>query len=129
MSSIQPIIMVLDDDNAIRTSLAAFFEDQDWRVFSFDNAEEAFECLKTQKVDAAIVDIRLPGMTGDDFIRNAMTLNTNVVFVIHTGSTDYSMPEDLFSIPLVSKIVFMKPISDMIRLKREIETLLEVGSR
>jgi len=106
----EPILLVLDDEESIRLSLAAFFEDHGWRVLSSSSGEEALELLHAHAVDAAIVDIRMQGMTGDVFIRQAMQQHPGLVFLIFTGSLDYGIPQDLLQAPSVNTKVFYKPL-------------------
>ena len=68
------------------------------------------ELLDTESPGCAIVDIRMGGMTGDDFIRKACRKRPGMVFVICTASPGYRVPTDLLDLPNVYKKVFKKPI-------------------
>lgn len=105
--------MVLDDNDAVRESLEAFFEDRRGLVFPAATAEEALEILQSEKPDGATVDIRLPGMDGNDFLRKASELQPNIACVIITGSPEYRLPDDIGSMPHVAALVFAKPVSDL----------------
>ena len=61
-------VLIIDDETSIRQSLKGFFEDYEFKVKTTSSAEEAIKTLKTETFDAAIVDLRLPGMNGDLFI-------------------------------------------------------------
>ena len=65
----KPLLMIIDDEDMIRKSLTVYFEDVGWEVVSFRTSEEALAYLSSGKPDYAIVDLRLPGMTGLEFIR------------------------------------------------------------
>jgi FixJ family two-component response regulator len=63
------------------------------------------------------VDIRMGGMSGDDFIREANRKKPGMAFVICTGSPEYHIPDDLVDLPCVSETVFRKPVTDFLALE------------
>lgn len=57
-----PTIMVVDDEPQLRSVLADALEDRGCRAITAANAPEALEILKRDgPVDAALIDIRMPG--------------------------------------------------------------------
>ena len=127
MSEQTQTVLILDDEEAVRESLADFFEDQGWRVLPAETAEEALEVLKRETPDGAVVDIRLPGMDGNEFIREACQRNISMVCVICTGSPEYHLPSDIAALPRMSEKVFVKPVADLAEMEealcRQIEKL------
>ncbi len=112
--SVTPIrILVLDDESSVRESLGSYLEDRDFDVLLAESAEESLELLKRETVDCAIVDIRLPGIDGDDLILRAHGLQPSLKFLIHTGSTEYQLSESLIKIGIGDQDVFRKPLTDM----------------
>lgn len=86
-------ILIVDDDNAIRTAMQEFVEMSGFACLTAPSAEEAFEMLETHSFDVVITDIMLPGMDGlelTDRIKN----NHEVDVIVMTGySGDYSYEE------------------------------------
>ncbi len=121
-------LLILDDESSIRTSLAFYFEDRGWQVRAVECAEDALAVLDRERIDGAIVDIRLGGMTGDEFIRESLKRNLQVVFVVCTGSAEYRLPKDLSAAPWVCRTVFKKPVTDMELMEREIKNILETAA-
>ena len=117
--------MIVDDERVLREAFAAFFGDRSWHPILANSGEEALVLLKDRSTDAILVDIRLPGMAGDEFIRKAHQLDTRMVFVICTGSPEYTLPKDLLQNPRVSNQVFRKPLARLVNLENEIFQLLE----
>ncbi len=118
-------ILVLDDDIAVQESLEAFLEDENFDVFKAGSAEEALELLKDTAIDIAIVDIRLPGKNGDEFISEMLDRGTDTKFIIYTGSVGYSHPKSICSSCNVYKKVFIKP---QINLNVFIEVIQQIMS-
>lgn len=118
-------VLIIDDEDAVRYSLVDYFEDQEWNSIQAGSAEEALIVLRKEQPDAAVVDIRLPGMDGSDFIRETLKENTTTVFVISTGSPEYQVPDDLQASPQVYSELFKKPVSDMADLEKVLCELIE----
>ncbi len=118
-------ILILDDEDVIREAFSAYFEDRLWDTLPVESAEDALALLENENPDAAIVDIRLPGMGGGDFIRNALLLKPKTVFAICTGSPEYIVPMDLRGEPQVSKFIFKKPLTKLFDLENELLSIIE----
>jgi CheY-like chemotaxis protein len=106
-------ILIVDDDECVATNIQAYLEDEGYRVNTAASGEEGLEVLKEGSVDFAIVDMRLPGMDGNNFIAQASQLNSKTQYIIHTGSVEYSLPDDLRANAQVRQSVFFKPIVNM----------------
>lgn len=113
-------ILILDDDEVVRDSLKAYFEDRGWKVFAVHSAEAAIELLRKETPDCAVVDIRLPGMNGNSFLLEIKETHPEMACVICTGSPQYHQPEEVLRMSQVSKRVFSKPVSDLQILENEI---------
>ena len=118
-------VLILDDEANIRQSLADYFEDNLWHIILAESGEEALKILESESADGAIVDIRLPGITGDEFIRQACNRKLNMAYIICTGSPVYNVPLDLEKIPCVHNQVFRKPISDLAKLEKVLKQQIE----
>ena len=116
-------ILILDDDTSVRHSLVKFFEDLEYKVLAVKSAEEALVVVEKEQIDQAIVDLRLPGISGDEFIQKVYDKYENMIFVIHSGSINYNIPFDFNTMPRLSDHVFQKPIIDLFYLYNELERL------
>lgn len=124
MEQIKNSILIVDDELYIRQSFIDYFEDRDWLVFDAESGETALELLKTRISSAAIVDIRMTGMDGETFIRNASKKYPDMIFVICTGSPEYEPAEDIRQCPNVSTQVFGKPVTNIDTLEKTIKDML-----
>jgi len=117
-------ILIVDDELYIRQSFIDYFEDRDWQVFDAESGEAALELLKTRISSAAIVDIRMTGMDGETFIRNASQKYPDMIFVICTGSPEYETAEDIRQCPNVADQVFGKPVTNIDKLEMTLKDML-----
>ena len=106
-------ILLVDDEERLLQNLAFYFEDEDCTVTLATSGEEALSKLRQGNIEIAIVDMRLPGIDGNEVIRTAMAEKLLDKFLIHTGSTDYFVPADLLASGISAKNVFLKPVEDM----------------
>ena len=122
-------ILILDDEPSVRESFADYFEDCLWRPIQAESAEDALKLLDSETPLAAVVDIRLPGMDGTDFIREVCRRNIKMVSVICTGSPEYVIPQDLLKQHYVSNRMFIKPLGNLVEIENEILRHLEYLSK
>ena len=105
-------VIIVEDDEGVRMNLAAFFEDDGFIVHTAATAEEALGIVAAERIDAGIIDVRLPGMDGNALILKAHELKPDMKFVIHTGSTGYTLPFEFLDIGISPQHVFIKPLSN-----------------
>jgi CheY-like chemotaxis protein len=105
-------VLVVDDHHSLRRNLVAMLEDEGFVVHGVGSGEEGLQALKTFPADLALVDMRLPGMDGNEFILAAHAANAALNFIVLTGSVDYVLPDELCRIGLSDQAVFMKPLAD-----------------
>ena len=109
-----PRVLVVDDEPFIVTGLRTFLEDEGMQVESAASGEEALDIVRSDSgIDVCIMDMRLPGMNGDSTIRSLHEICPNLRFIIHTGTADYSIPDDLRAMGIDEQQLFTKPLLDM----------------
>ncbi len=118
------LILILDDDVHVRESLAISLEDEEFDVYEVGSSEEALSFLAKQMVDLVVVDLRLPGMNGTDFINEARQKWADLKFIIYTGSPEFSIPVELAEVPCVSNSIFLKPLPTSAVMVSEIRRML-----
>ncbi len=109
----QTRVLVVDDEPSIRSSLMGFLEDAGCEVCQAESGEQAFDALAACRCDVAIVDLRLPKMSGDTFIVQAHKISPGTRFLIYTGSVGYLLPDELLKVGLRQEHVFLKPVPDL----------------
>ena len=78
-------ILVIDDDESIRKTLATILEEKGYSVDTAENGKEAIKKSKDKFYNLALIDIRLPDMEGTKLL-TAMKNNTpKMIKVIVTG--------------------------------------------
>lgn len=57
-------ILVVDDEELIRSALAKFLRSKGYEVSTSDSGPSALEALEREKHVLMLADVRMPGMTG-----------------------------------------------------------------
>jgi DNA-binding NtrC family response regulator len=103
-------VLVIDDEPAICSSLSAFLEDYGFNASTAESAEEALDLMKNNSYDVCVVDMRLPGMSGEDLIIAARERYPEQRHIIYTGSISYNLSEKLQELGMRPEHVFLKPV-------------------
>ncbi len=117
-------VLIVDDEQFIRESLVEFLRDYCFDVSWADSAESALSGLKKNMHDLAVIDLRLPGMSGESLIQEINKIDPVCRFLIHTGSVGYCLSEDLKDIGMKSEHVFYKPQLDLTIMVKMIASLI-----
>tara|TARA_B100001057_G_scaffold475119_1_gene541567 strand:- start:1589 stop:2266 length:678 start_codon:yes stop_codon:yes gene_type:complete len=82
-------ILVVDDDEGIRSLVKKYLDEKNYLVSTANNAENAFEKIKIIKFDLIILDIMMPGKSGLDFLREyKKDINTPVILLTAKGEAN-----------------------------------------
>ena len=117
-------VLIVDDEEMIRENLKAYLEDEGWRVAAFEAVAPALRWLREGALcQICIMDMRLSDMDGNTAIRALHQMYPEMEFLIHTGSSSYSLPDDLRALGLDDDRVYQKPLNDMAPLAAAARTL------
>jgi two-component system phosphate regulon response regulator OmpR len=89
MDKIIAHILMVDDDEGIRSLVKKYLNENNFLVTTAKSAEDASEKIKIVDFDMIILDIMMPGKSGLQFIReNKNYINTPVILLTAKGSAD-----------------------------------------
>jgi len=103
-------VHIIDDDQAIRESLAFLLRTHQLEVRSFDSAKTFLDALPDASLGCVITDIRMPGMSGVDLLRRLKELKVGVPVIVITGHGDVSLAVEAMKIGAAD--FFEKPFND-----------------
>ena len=82
-------ILVVDDDEGIRSLVKKYLNENKYLITTAKSAEDALEKIKIIKFDIIILDIMMPGKNGLEFIQeNKEDLDTPVILLTAKGQAD-----------------------------------------
>jgi len=78
-------IILVDDEDHFRGRLVRAFTNRGYTVYQAANVDEALEKIKEYRPAWALVDLKMPGKSGLDLIREAKDLMPTLKIVVLTG--------------------------------------------
>jgi len=86
-----PIILIVDDEDQILSSLKRELRGVNADIIVTTDALKALVLLKEKRISVLICDINMPLMNGVELLKRSITLSPDTIRVVLTGSTDSSL--------------------------------------
>ena len=82
-------ILMVDDDEGIRSLVKKYLNENNFLVTTANSAEDATEKIKVINFDMIILDIMMPGKSGLEFIQDSKNkIDTPIILLTAKGSAD-----------------------------------------
>jgi DNA-binding response OmpR family regulator len=114
-------VLVIDDEPSVADALKVILSDSGYRAVVATSGREALEELGKRRLDLAIIDVRLPDMSGLDVLRHLRRSHTNVTVIIITAHYTPELAAE--SLSLGAAGVLAKPFSPS-----DLLTMIETAS-
>ena len=106
----EPIIYVIDDDDAVRQSLEFLLKTAGISVRSFESGKAFLEVLPEIRSGCIVTDVRMPEITGIDLLRRVKETKPFLPVIVITGHGDISLAVEAMKIGAVDFLE--KPFDD-----------------
>jgi diguanylate cyclase (GGDEF)-like protein/PAS domain S-box-containing protein len=83
-------LLLIDDEPGVLNALRRELRLENYRILIAANSVEALNLLATHPVDVVLTDLRLPDMSGVEFLRRIRTLYPEIIRMVLSGSTEVS---------------------------------------
>jgi CheY-like chemotaxis protein len=80
-----PRILIIDDDTAVRESIERMLRSAGYTVRAAASGEEGLSLAKGGAFDVILSDMRMPGLSGLEVLRQLREQHVDSVFMIMTG--------------------------------------------
>lgn len=87
MDQRRPVVLVVEDDPAVRDAVAAVLE-TDYESVLTDDGPAGLDAFQRLSVDAVLLDLRMPGMSGLDVLRQMKAIAPRVEVILLTAVDD-----------------------------------------
>ncbi len=82
-------ILVVDDDDGIRSLVKQYLNENNFLVTTANSAENAREKVSVIKFDLIVLDVMMPGKSGLDFIKeNKSEIDTPIILLTAKGEAE-----------------------------------------
>jgi two-component system response regulator (stage 0 sporulation protein F) len=82
-------ILVADDEMSIRLLYSEELKDEGYEVFTADNGQEALEIVEKVALDLIILDIKMPGMSGIEVLRQIKQKYPHLPVLLSSAYSEY----------------------------------------
>jgi DNA-binding response OmpR family regulator len=80
-----PIVLIVDDEDGFRSVLTRRLQARGIQAFGVARGEEALEMLQTLSIDVVLLDIKMPGMSGVDVLRQMREQGCKAEVIVLSG--------------------------------------------
>ncbi|MCX6552416.1 MAG: sigma-54 dependent transcriptional regulator, partial [Acidobacteria bacterium] len=115
-------ILVVDDERSMRELLMIVLRREGHRVLLAENGQAAVAILERDAVDVLICDIKMPGMSGVDVLREAKRLDPDIVGIMVTA---YASTETAVEALRLGAYDYLAKPFDVEELKAKVNNALE----
>ncbi|PID57819.1 two-component system response regulator [candidate division KSB3 bacterium] len=85
MEKEEHVILIVDDEEGLREGLSRLLEDEGYAVECAENAEKALEIVRKTHIDLMLTDMRMPGMSGIELLKQVRKIQEKIGVIILTG--------------------------------------------
>ncbi|MGE6316863.1 response regulator transcription factor [Shewanella baltica] len=105
--SLELPVYLIDDDDSVRRSLRFMLESYGLKITDFDSAEAFFTTVDLTLPGCALVDVRMPGLSGPQLHLELVAKNSPLAVIYLTGHGDVPMAVEALKLGAVD--FFQKP--------------------
>ncbi len=91
-------ILLVDDEKKFLDTLSERVSYKGFEPFTASTGEEALEIARKTKIDAAVVDLKMPGMDGLETISKLKEINPEIRTILLTGFGDEKIREAAYAL-------------------------------
>ena len=102
-------VLIVEEDPKVRDLLRQIFDAAGYACQLADDGREGLEAFKAGRPPLVVTDLRTPGMTGIELLRQARAVDGDVAVIVLTGAGD--VMNAIESVKLGAHAFLMKPIN------------------
>lgn len=123
----RPRILVADDDTCFREAVVSYLQDEGYDVLAAATGSEALAIAIGEGVSLCLLDLRMPGGSGADVLRELKIRRPDLKVLVISGSAALMDPQSLASLGLDTAALLAKPLPRLAVLADRVASLLREG--
>ncbi|WP_263264923.1 two-component system response regulator RssB [Pseudomonas sp. RIT-PI-S] len=123
MQNSSATLLIIDDDDVVRASLAAYLEDSGFLVLQASNGQRGLEVFEETRPDLIICDLRMPQIGGLEIIRQISERGAGVPVIVVSGAG--VMSDAVEALRLGAADYLIKPLEDLAVLEHSVHRALD----
>lgn len=116
-------LLIIDDDEVVRASLAAYLEDSGFDVLQAENGLQGLQVFEQRRPDLVVCDLRMPQVDGLELIRRIGDVDAEMPVIVVSGAG--VMSDAVEALRLGAADYLIKPLEDLAVLEHSIRRALD----
>ena len=117
------VLLTIDDEESIRSSVAAFFEDSGFVVLQACGGREGIEMIASMNPDVVVTDLRMPNVDGMEVVDAAKWHNDNLPVIVLSGTG--VLADAVEALRRGAWDYLAKPVADLVELELIVARCME----
>ncbi len=117
------VLLTIDDEEAVRSSIAAFFEDCGFNVLQACDGRQGIEMFHALRPDVVITDLRMPYMDGLEVVDAVNRFDENLPVIVLSGTG--VLADAVLALRRGAWDYLAKPVPDLVELEMVVARCLE----
>lgn len=119
----QQLVLIVDDDTALRKSVAVYLEDSGFDVLQAGDGPLGLKILENETPDVILLDLRMPEMDGLEFLSGVQKKYPDLPVIVVSGAG--VLQDAIAALRLGAFDFITKPVLDMTLLENAIRKAIE----
>ncbi len=119
-------LLTIDDEEQIRNTISAYFEDCGYKVLHAENGRSGIEVFRREKPDVILCDLRMPEVDGLDVLNTVKKESSETPIIVVSGTG--VLEDAIEAVRLGAWDYVLKPIYDMAILEHAVNKAIEKAS-
>lgn len=90
-------VLVVDDEERFRTTLGKLLSAKGMKVSLADGGQQAIEILKAEPHDVVLLDVKMPGLSGQQTLPELKKVDPKVEVIILTGHASVDIAAEMIT--------------------------------
>ncbi|WP_457854180.1 two-component system response regulator RssB [Pseudomonas aeruginosa] len=123
MHKVSATLLIIDDDEVVRESLAAYLEDSNFKVLQALNGLQGLQIFESEQPDLVICDLRMPQIDGLELIRRIRQTASETPIIVLSGAG--VMSDAVEALRLGAADYLIKPLEGLAVLEHSVRRALD----
>ncbi len=122
-SVVKAKLLVIDDDDSVRESLAGYLEDSGYEVVQAADGEAGLDMFDAHRPDLILCDLKMPKKDGLSLLQDILEGDSSVPFIVISGAG--VMSDVVSALRLGASDYIVKPVTDLAVVEHAIDKAME----
>ena len=119
-----PVILTIDDEAEFTNLIQNYFGPRGYQVFVANHGEIGLRIVLREKPDVCLIDVKMPGLHGDEVLKEIMKIEPRTRCIMITASEGEGKTRSHL-LAIGAFACFDKPITSLVHLEHKIKEALD----